>query len=237
MLLPMYLSTRKHPQALYSPSCLGPLPRRMAVCGASPPSTLGWVRRAFLDLLRNQAERWLSASSPSDSESLYLLSLSSLLSPFNRFCYPLCRFCLPHSCLLLSSSSPPPCSSVSSSLWVYLAAPPSSHFLLGPPLCHPLLPPPHHRDGPPHQTPALLGLQWRGLFSHTAPPPPRPRTEGQGQLHGWATRAATRGSEGPELGLTPRSCGLEILSPFGIRGLRAHFAQGPPKVLARSLFC
>lgn len=170
MLLPTYLSTRKHPHALYSPSCLGPLPR-MAVCGASPPSTLGWVRRAFLDLLRNQAERWLSAFSPSDSVSLYLLLVflpcSHLLTasvtlsvdsvfPIPASCCPPPPFLPVPLCSLPSGFTWPPCPPLIS-FCVHRCVIPCSL-------------PPRHGDRLPHQTPALLGLQWRGL-AHRPPPP------------------------------------------------------------------
>lgn len=114
----------------------------------------------------------------------------------------------PHSCLLLSPSSGPPYSAVSSSVCEGLGCPallpsPSVSTSVSSPAPPTPCPSP---DRLAHPTLTLLGL----LDSSRGGTFP----DGQAQLHGWATRAAAWGSEGPELGLTPRSCRLETLSTF-----------------------
>lgn len=173
----------------------------------------------------------LSSVSLSISETLFcsvcLCPSSSLLkfAACHSLSLCLCR-CRSFSSALLSLVAPlPPRFSISS----FLCSPPPSHpptlfslYLRGTASLPSLLPP------PPPNLPF-----WAHGGEGPSPKPPRP--EGQGQLPGHETRAATWPSEGPALGLMLCSYHLEILNTFQIRNLPIPSIPGPTKDVAGSL--
>ena len=139
---------------------------------------------------------------------------------------------------------------VSLSLSVFLFCAPVSRGPSSPTFLHLLFP---LCSPPPSHPPTLFSLYLRGtasLPSLLPPPPPNlpfwahggegpspkpPRPEGQGQLPGHETRAATWPSEGPALGLMLCSYRLKILNTFQIRNLPIPSIPGPTKDVAGSL--